>query len=146
MGVGSFGYDLIKVIHIFAVIAWMAGMFYLPRLFVYHADTPHGTPQSETFKLMERRLYRGIMLPAMFMTWVAGLGLVVFGSWEQSPWLWAKVLFVLGLSALHGWLGRQRRAFEADANIVPSRTYRIMNEVPTLLLLAILVLVVFKPF
>ncbi len=146
MSIGTAGYNFILVVHIFAMVAWMAGMFYLPRLFVYHADASAGSQQSETFKVMERRLYRGIMLPALIMTVLSGVALAWFGGWERDAWLLVKVLFVLALLALHGWLGAQRRAFENDANRVPSRTYRIVNEVPTLLLLAIVALVVFKPF
>lgn len=146
MGVGSTGYGLLLAFHLFAVIAWMAGMFYLPRLYVYHADAPAGGEASETFKVMERRLLRGIMNPAMIMAWAAGLGLVWFGGWGASPWLWVKVGLVLALSGLHGWLSARRRDFEADRNTLSSRTYRIVNELPTLALLAILLLVVLKPF
>ena len=146
MSPGSTVYQLLLVVHIFAVIAWMAGMFYLPRLFVYHAETPTGSAQSETFKVMERRLYRGIMLPAILVTWLAGLSLVYFVDWERSGWLWAKIVLVLAMSALHGWLGRRIRAFASDQNRHASRTYRLVNEAPTLLLLGILLLVVLKPF
>jgi len=146
MGLGTTGYDVVLVVHIFAVIAWMAGLFYLPRLFVYHADAPAGSDKSETFKVMERRLYRGIMTPAFLITWLAGGALVALGDWHQDGWLWAKVAFVVALTGLHGWLGSRIRVFAADANTTPSRTYRIINEVPTLMLLGILVLVVLKPF
>lgn len=146
MGLGSTGYNIVLVVHIFAVIAWMAGMFYLPRLFVYHADAERGSDKSETFKVMERRLYRGIMTPAIVATWLAGGALVYFGDWEQAGWVWAKVALVLAMSGLHGWLGSRIRTFAADANTTPSRTYRMVNEIPTLILLGILVLVVLKPF
>lgn len=139
-------YLWLKVVHLFAVIAWMAGIFYLPRLFVYHADSAAGSEKSETFKVMERRLLRGIMLPAMIGTWLAGIALVaVTGAWRE-PWLWAKVLLVLGLSGLHGWLSALRRDFAEDRNRYPSRTYRIVNEVPTLILIGILILVFVRPF
>jgi len=146
LSVGSTGYGLLLSFHLFCVIAWMAGLFYLPRLFVYHADADIGGPTSETFKVMERRLLYGIMTPAMVGAWLAGVALVAFGGWGGSPWLWAKVLLVLALSGFHGWLSARRKDFAADRNTVPSRTYRFMNEVPTLVLLAILVLVVLKPF
>lgn len=146
MGVGSTGYGLLLAFHLFAVIAWMAGLFYLPRLFVYHADSKAGGEADETFKVMERRLLRGIMNPAMIMAWGAGIGLVYLGGWGASPWLWAKVGCVVGLSALHGWLAARRREFAEGRNRLGSRTYRAVNEVPTLILLAILVLVVLKPF
>ena len=139
-------YSWLKVVHLFGMVAWMAGIFYLPRLFVYHADSKPGSEQSETFKVMERRLLRGIMLPAMVVTWLCGIGLTLVTGAQHSLWLMAKVVLVLGLSGYHGWLSRRRRDFEADANRVSIRTFRIVNEVPTLILLAILVLVVFRPF
>ncbi len=145
MNIGSTVYNLVLVVHIFAMTAWMAGMFYLPRLFVYHADAPVGSATSETFKVMERRLYRGIMLPALVMTLLTGAALA-FRNYEREPWLWLKVGLVLLLLGLHGWLGSRLRDFARDANAVPSRTYRMVNEVPTLLLLGIVALVVFKPF
>lgn len=146
MAQGSLGYNLLLVLHIFAVIAWMAGMFYLPRLFVYHADAPVGSEQSETFKTMERRLFRGIMTPAIIAAWLAGVLLVSFGGWETAGWLGAKVALVVGMSVLHGWLGVRIRIFAADANKLPARRFRIINEIPTLLLIGILILVVLKPF
>jgi putative membrane protein len=135
-----------KVIHIVAMVAWMAGIFYLPRLFVYHAEAGPGTPQSETFKVMERRLLRGIMFPSMILTWLAGIGLAtVAGLWLQG-WLGAKLALVVLLTGYHFWLARQSRAFTADQNRVPARTYRILNEIPVLVLTAIVILVVVKPF
>ena len=136
----------IKAFHIIAVIAWMAALLYLPRLMVYHAGSAVGSEQSETFKVMERRLLRAIATPAMLATWVLGLALATgWGLWSE-PWLWAKLVCVLGLSAMHGWLARAVRAFAADSNVRPARVYRLINEVPTVLLIAIVVLVVVKPF
>jgi putative membrane protein len=146
MSVGSAGYQLLLALHFVAMVAWMAGIFYLPRLFVYHADSEPGSPQATTFSIMERRLIRAIMTPAMIVTWVAGLALVYFGGWESARWLWAKIVLVLGISALHGWLARQQRAFAEGKNRYSARTYRIVNEVPTLLLILIVLLVVVKPF
>lgn len=141
------GYDWIKIGHLFSVIAWMAGIFYLPRLFVYHADAEAGSVQSETFKLMERRLLKGIMRPAMYGTWGFGLWLGVKGAWfSTASWLWLKLLLVLGLTVYHYQLDAWRKAFERDANQHTSRFFRMMNELPTLILFAILVLVVLKPF
>jgi putative membrane protein len=139
-------YPWVKAFHIMAVIAWMAGMLYLPRLFVYHSVAEAGSNQSETFKVMERRLLRGIINPAMVATWVLGLWLAwdagFFGAW----WLNAKLAFVLGLSVLHGFFARAVREFAQDRNQRPQRFYRIINEVPTLLMIAIVILVVVKPF
>ncbi len=141
------GYDWIKIGHLFSVIAWMAGIFYLPRLFVYHADAERGSVQSETFKTMERRLFRGIMRPAMYGTWGFGVWLGIKGAWfSTSSWLWLKLLFVLGLTVYHYQLDAWRKAFEQDANRRSSHFFRMINELPTVLLFAILVLVVLKPF
>lgn len=140
-------YDWIKIGHLFSVIAWMAGIFYLPRLFVYHADAVTGSVQSETFKVMERRLFRGIMRPAMYGTWGFGLWLGLKGGWFSGvSWLWLKGLLVLALTVYHYQLDAWHKAFELDANRHNSRFFRMMNELPTVLLLGILVLVVLKPF
>ena len=139
-------YEWLKAFHVIAVIAWMAGMLYLPRLFVYHCDAPVGSPQSETFKVMERRLLRVIIDPAMVSTWILGLWLGWKGSWFAAPWLQAKIVLVLVLSAVHGFLARWVRDFAHDRNGHPARFYRIINEVPTLLMIAIVVLAVVKPF
>jgi putative membrane protein len=135
-----------KAIHVIAVIAWMAGMLYLPRLFVYHADTPVGSPQSETFKVMERRLLRAIINPAMILTWVFGLWLAWKGFGFSGGWLHAKIALVLALSGVHGYLSASVRRFAEDRNEKPARHWRIVNEVPTLLMIAIVILVVVKPF
>jgi protoporphyrinogen IX oxidase len=139
-------YDWSKAFHIIALIAWMAGMLYLPRLFVYHAVAEIGSPQSETFKIMERRLLRAIMNPAMIATWVLGLWLAWQGSWFAAPWLWAKLLLVLLLSAMHGLFARWVKDFAADRHRHSQRFYRIANELPTVLLIGIVILVVIKPF
>lgn len=135
-----------KAIHIIAVIAWMAGMLYLPRLFVYHADVPVGSPQSETFKVMERRLLRAIINPAMILTWVFGLWLAWKGFAFSGGWLHAKIALVLAMSGVHGYLSASVRRFAEDRNEKPARHWRIVNEVPTLLMIAIVILVVVKPF
>ena len=144
-------YGSIKAFHIIAVISWMAGMLYLPRLFVYHCAAEKGSVQSETFKVMERRLLRAIINPAMIATWVLGLALAWLGpdfhyGWFASGWLQAKLVFVLILSALHGLFARWVKAFAADSNRHSQRFYRIINEVPTIIMIVIVILVVLKPF
>jgi putative membrane protein len=139
-------YLWIKAFHVVAVIAWMAGMLYLPRLFVYHCDAEKGSVQSETFKVMERRLLKAIINPAMIVAWVLGLYLAWDGGWFRSGWLHGKLALVLGLSAVHGLYARWVRDFAADRNTRPARFYRVWNEVPTLLLVGIVILVIVKPF
>jgi protoporphyrinogen IX oxidase len=139
-------YEWIKALHVIAVISWMAGMLYLPRLFVYHCDAETGSKQSETFKLMERRLLRGIMTPAMIVTWLAGLYLAWAGHWFAAGWFHGKLLLVLLLSGAHGFFSRCVRDFAADRNTRSQRFYRFINEVPTLLMVGIVILVVVKPF
>lgn len=139
-------YEWIKALHIIAVIAWMAGMLYLPRLMVYHCAAEVGSVQSETFKVMERRLLKAIINPAMIVTWLAGLWLVYEGGWYKAGWFHAKFALVLAMSAMHGFLVRWVREFAEDRNSRPARFYRIANEVPTLLMIGIVVLVVVKPF
>ena len=136
----------LKAFHIIAVIAWMAGMLYLPRLFVYHCEAEIGSKQSETFKVMERRLLRAIINPAMIATWVLGLWLAFDQGYFRSGWLHAKLTLVLVLSATHGLFSRWVRDFAADRNTHSQKFYRLMNEVPTLLMIAIVLLVVLKPF
>jgi putative membrane protein len=139
-------YLWLKALHVIAIIAWMAGMLYLPRLFVYHAETQRGSIQSETFKIMERRLLKAIINPAMIATWILGLVLVWQGGWITSGWLHAKVALVIGLSAVHGILSKQVKLFAADKNTRPARYFRILNEVPTVLMIGIVILVIVKPF
>ena len=139
-------YEWAKALHIIAVIAWMAGMLYLPRLFVYHCDAEPGSKQSETFKVMERRLMRAIINPAMIATWLLGLGLAYEGGWFAFHWLQAKIVLVLAMSAVHGLLARWMRDFAADRNRNSQEFYRVINEVPTVLMIAIVLLAVVKPF
>jgi putative membrane protein len=144
-------YAWIKAFHIIAVIAWMAGMLYLPRLFVYHCAAEKGSVQSETFKLMERRLLRGIINPAMIATWLLGLWLAWHVADSRSAlllpgWLWAKIALVLALSAMHGLFATWVKAFGTDQNRHSAKFYRIVNEVPTVAMIAIVLLVVLKPF
>jgi putative membrane protein len=139
-------YVWIKVLHVIAVISWMAGMLYLPRLFVYHCEAEAGSKQSETFKMMERRLLRAIINPAMIVTWLAGLYLAWSGQWLSAGWLHGKLLLVLILSGVHGFFARCVKDFAADRNTRSQKFYRIINEVPTLLMVLIVILVVVKPF
>ena len=139
-------YDWILVLHVLAIISWMAAMLYLPRLFVYHAEAQKGSIQSETFKIMERRLLKAIINPAMGATWILGLVLAWQGGWFASGWLHAKLALVIAMSGLHGVLSRRLKEFAADANTRPARYYRILNEVPTVLMIGIVVLVIVKPF
>jgi putative membrane protein len=144
-------YPWLKAFHVIVVIAWMAGMLYLPRLFVYHCAAQKGSIQSETFKVMERRLLRAIINPAMIATWVLGLTLAWDGpdsryGWFAFGWLQAKFALVLLLSAVHGLFGRWVKAFAADLNLHSQRFYRIINEVPTILMILIVILAVVKPF
>ena len=136
----------LKALHVIAVIAWMAGMLYLPRLFVYHAEASAASPTSETFKIMERRLLKGIINPAMIVVFATGLPLAFLTGFWRAPWLQAKFALVLGLAALHGYLARCVRTFAADANRRSPRFFRILNEVPAALMAVIVILVVVKPF
>jgi protoporphyrinogen IX oxidase len=139
-------YEWIKALHVIAVISWMAGMLYLPRLFVYHCDAEAGSKQSETFKVMERRLLRAIINPAMIVTWLAGLYLAWAGHWFSAPWLHGKLLLVVLLSGIHGFFSRCVKDFAADRNSRSQKFYRIINEMPTILMIGIVILVVVKPF
>ncbi|MBY0295938.1 MAG: protoporphyrinogen oxidase HemJ [Methylobacterium sp.] len=139
-------YLWIKAGHVVAIIAWMAAMLYLPRLFVYHSALPAGSPQGETFKVMERRLLKAIMTPAMIVTWLLGIALVVMSGAYTQGWMHAKFALVLAMSGLHGWFARMVKDFAADRNARAPRFYRIVNEVPTLLMIAIVILVIVKPF
>jgi putative membrane protein len=139
-------YQWLEAFHIIAVIAWMAGMLYLPRLFVYHCDAAVGSNQSETFKMMERRLLKAIINPAMIVSWALGLWLAWNGGWYASGWLEAKVVLALGLTGLHGFFVRWVRDFAADQNRHSQKFYRIINEVPTVLMIGIVILAVVKPF
>ena len=140
-------YPWVKALHIISIIAWMAGMLYLPRLYVYHADKAPGSEASEMLKIMERRLLRAIINPAMIAAFVfGGLLLATPGIIDWSAWwIYAKLVLVLGMGALHGALSRWRRDFEADRNTRPARFYRFANEVPTVLMIAIVILVIVLP-
>lgn len=142
-------YLLIKALHVIAFTSWMAGMFYLPRLFAYHVAAPKGSQMSETFKVMERRLLRIIINPAMIATFVFGVWLIVltgYGAPGTGGWIHAKIVLVLALAALHGYLARTRKKFMRDENTKSARFYKILNEVPTILFVVIVILAVMKPF
>jgi protoporphyrinogen IX oxidase len=139
-------YLWIKALHVVAVISWMAAMLYLPRLFVYHCAVESGSAQSEQFKVMERRLLKAIMTPAMVVSWLAGLWLIHAGGHWGAGWLHAKLAMLLALSGIHGWLAMFVRAFAEDRNTRPARFFRILNEAPTLLMIGIVIMVIVKPF
>ncbi len=140
-------YEWVKALHVIAVMAWMAGMLYLPRLFVYHATAAKGGELSETLKVMERRLLRAIINPAMIAAFLFGGWMLYLNPALLSlPWMHAKLGLVLVMTALHGALARWRKAFAADANHHSAKFYRIMNEMPTVLLIGIVILVIVKPF
>ena len=139
-------YEWLKAFHLIAAIAWIAGMLYLPRLFVYHCEADAGSRQSETFKVMERRLLRLIINPAMVATWLLGLWLAWQGGVYRAGWFEAKFVLVLALSGVHGVLARRMKDFAADRNRRSQKYYRIINEIPTVLLIAIVILAVVKPF
>jgi putative membrane protein len=136
----------IKAFHVISVIAWMAGMFYLPRLFVYHTETAPGSVESERFKVMERRLLKAIINPSMVATWVFGLTLAVLTGVYREHWFQAKFMLVVMMSGLHGYFVGRVRAFAEDRNDKPARFYRILNEVPPLLMVLIVILVIVQPF
>lgn len=140
-------YPWIKAFHVIAVISWMAAMLYLPRLFVNHAALPAGSRvQSETFKGMERRLLKAIMTPAMIVTWILGLWLAWQSGYYAAPWLHAKFALVLAMSGVHGFLARTVKDFAADRNTRGPNFYRVVNEVPTLLMIGIVILAIVKPW
>ncbi len=136
----------LKALHIIAVISWMAGLLYLPRLFVYHCQAEAGSTQSETFKVMEHRLLRYIMNPAMIVVWVTGPLLAWQLGMHKDAWLLAKLVLVVLLTGYHHALGYWRKDFLAERNTRDARFYRIANEVPTVLMIGIVILVVVKPF
>jgi len=139
--------EWVKALRVISVIAWMAGIFYLPRLYVYHTRAEKGSVQSETFKVMERKLYRGIMTPAMIAAWVFGLIMVFNGMVDWSAgWSWVKAVFVIAMSGYQGFLGSTRRAFAEDRNTRSEGFYRFINEVPTIFMVIIVIMVIVKPF
>lgn len=142
-------YPWTKVLHIVAMVAWMAGLFYLPRLFVYHAErAPAGSEMAETFATMERRLLRGIMNPAMTATWIFGIMLALtpgLVDWSQG-WIYVKLTAVAALTVFHHWLARRRKDFARGENRLSGRSWRLANELPLLALLVIVTMVVARPF
>jgi putative membrane protein len=140
--------EWVTALHVISVIAWMAGLLYLPRLFVYHADAAVGSDKSETFKIMERRLFRAITTPAMIASWIFGLWLVIgFQAVSFSwGWVWLKAVLILALSGFHGLLARHLRDFATDRNTKPGRYFRMINEVPTLMMIGIVIAVIVRPF
>jgi putative membrane protein len=142
----SSAYPWIKAFHVIAIIAWMAGMLYLPRLFVYHCQAPKGSPQSEMLKLMERRLLKAIINPSMVAAWILGLLLAWQGGFFTAAWFHAKLALVVVMSGVHGYYAGSVRRFAKDRNRVSERTWRLLNEVPTLLMVGIVLLVILKPF
>lgn len=142
------GYLWLRALHVISIIAWMAGMLYLPRLYVYHTQVGPASPASDTFKVMERKLLRLIMNPAMIATFVSGGWLVWMlspGIWSEG-WLHGKLALVTGMAVMHGFLARWRKDFDADRNRHSQGFYRAMNEVPTVLMIGIVILVIVKPF
>jgi protoporphyrinogen IX oxidase len=139
-------YVWIKALHVIAAMSWMAGMLYLPRLFVYHADVPVQSERSELLKTMEQRLLRVIINPAMMITWVLGVWLAWYGFQFLGTWLHVKFFAVILLSGCHGYLSKSVRLFASDKNEKSSRHWRMVNEVPTVLMIVIVVMVIVKPF
>lgn len=141
-------FEWIRALHIISVMAWMAGMLYLPRLFVYHADVAKGSEMSETFKIMERRLLKIIINPAMIAAWVFGM-LMLYSNWgvyKTAGWMHTKLLLVFLLSGVHGMLAKRVKVFARDENEKSARYFRILNEVPTIMMIIIVILAVVEPF
>ncbi len=140
-------YDIIKALHILSFISWMVGLLYLPRLFVYHADAEIGTVRAETFKVMERRLLKAIMTPAMIATFIFGIWMIALNhALLFETWFQIKILAVLAMAASHGKFSKMRRLLENDVQPFSSKTYRIWNEIPTVLMIIIVFMTVLKPF
>jgi len=139
-------YLWLKALHIIAAISWMAGLLYLPRLFVYHAAAAPGSELAETFKTMERRLLKFIMVPAMTVTWVIGLVLVLQGQWFGAGWFQAKFVLVVAMTIMHGLFAHWVNEFRFDRNTHSQKFYRIINEIPTILMIVIVILATVKPF
>ena len=139
-------YEWVKAFHVVAIISWMAAMLYLPRLMIYHCGTTVGSEQSETFKIMERRLLKAIMTPAMLASWISGLYLAWQGGWFSAGWFHIKLAGLIAMTGVHGFLAGQVRNFAADANTRSTRFYRVVNEVPTVLMLIIVAMVIVKPW
>ncbi|WP_339759493.1 protoporphyrinogen oxidase HemJ [uncultured Hoeflea sp.] len=139
-------YGWLKVLHVVAVISWMVGLFYLPRLFVYHADAASDGEPSATFVVMEQRLIKVIMNPAMMVSWAAGLWLAWTGFGFSGAWLWIKIATVIGLTVFHVFLSRAARKFAAGENTMTARKWRMANEIPTVLMIIAVIMVIIKPF
>jgi putative membrane protein len=139
-------YEWIKALHVLAIISWMAAILYLPRLFVYHAGVAVGSEASETFKIMERRLLKAIMTPAMIVSWATGLYIAYAGGWLTSGWFHVKLVAVLLMTGAHGLLARHVKLFASDMNTRSHRYFRVVNEVPTLLMVVAVIMVIVKPW
>ena len=140
-------YEIIKALHVISIIAWMAGLLYLPRLYVYHAETTIGSVRAETFKVMERRLLKAIMNPAMIASFLFGIWMLVLApELFLETWMQVKVVCVFGMAGCHGVFSKMRRQLENDEQPRSGRVYRIWNEVPTVLMIIIIVMAVVKPF
>ncbi|MEO0034334.1 MAG: hypothetical protein RLZZ501_357 [Pseudomonadota bacterium] len=139
-------YLWVKAIHVIAVLSWMAGMLYLPRLFVYHTQVAKGSEASEKFKIMERRLLKAIMTPAMVVSWVLGLWIAIDFDMFSQPWFHVKLAMVVAMTAAHLFLIRCKNDFAADRNTRPEKFFRVLNEVPTLLMIVIVIMVIVKPW
>ena len=139
--------EWVKALHVISVLAWMSGMMYLPRLFVYHSESEVGSDKYQTYKVMERRLYRGITTPAMVATWVFGLAMLAIDPaiW-WGVWPWVKAAMVLALSGMHGFYGRIRRDFAEDRNTRSHKFFRAINEIPFVIAMVIVIMVIVKPF
>lgn len=139
-------YLWLKALHVIAIIAWMAGMVYLPRLFVYHADADPGGEADQTFQVMERRLLKVIMTPAMIFSWVLGLWLAYEGGFFLSGWFHLKLLAVIAMSGMHGYLASAVKRFAAGTNRIAAGRWRMLNEIPTVLMFVAVIAVIVKPF
>ena len=139
-------YLWLKALHVLSIIAWMVGMLYLPRLYVYHVEAGLGTAMAKTFEVMERRLQKAIMLPAMLVAWATGLLLAYEGGWFRWPWLHGKLLLVVILTGIHGYLAAERKRLATGRSTRSTTFFRIVNEIPTVLLIGIVILVIVKPF
>ena len=139
-------YEWLKALHVISVFAWMAGMLYLPRLYVYHASAKPGSELSETLKVMERRLLRAIINPAMAAAWIFGLWMAWVGDLWGEHWFQVKLVLVILMSTVHGFLSRWRRDFEQDARLRSARFYRFANEAVTLIMIGIVIMVIVRPF
>ena len=139
-------YGWLKVLHVVAVISWMVGLFYLPRLFVYHADAVAGGEPAATFVVMEQRLVKVIMNPAMMVSWIVGLWLAWSGFGFLGIWLWIKIAAVVGLTVFHVFLSRSARSFAAGRNTMTARQWRMANEIPTVMMIIVVIMVIIKPF